>query len=194
MLFNAIAGLAHADALPIPATRYPSGTRITYFPAVSNATMDCQWGFICEGNVPLFHLQLQDQLHRITGWAQYAVWNHSHKKMQFVVYASQYAPDIDLERRPWSRAAFDDFRAAIHAQGYKPLRDEPSLLPKGGDGGTVAALQRSGPDDLIVVAAWTSSHEVEAIAVFSHRSPGARRVALTYLARQVRAAIHDISG
>jgi len=170
---------------------YPPGTLISYFPAVRNVTMDCQWGFFCEGNVPLFHLHPQDQLHRISGWAQYAVWRHDHKRLQFVVYASEYADQIDLEGHPASEAAFSDFRAAIRVQHYELRRVGLPLLPEGLDGGAVVAVQRSGPDDLVAMAAWTGSREVEALTVFAHRSPTARRVALTDLSWQVWTAIHD---
>lgn len=194
VLLGGITSPASADTAGIPASLYPSGTRITDFPSVSNSTMDCQWGFFCEGSLPVFHLQPQDELQRVGGWAQYAVWQHDNKRMHFVAYGSQCTPARDWVGRPWSRSAFDDFQAAILAQGYQRLRGTLGLLPKGLDGGASASLQRCGPDDLIAMAAWAGSREVEALAVFGHRSPGSRRFALTILARQLRAATHDIPG
>jgi hypothetical protein len=76
-----------AAPLYIPATVYPPGTHIAYRPVLTNAEMDCLWGFFCEGNVPLFHFQTQDQLHRVDGWAQFAgVQRRGRTSMAFEFY------------------------------------------------------------------------------------------------------------
>jgi len=174
----------------IPATSYPAGAHIAYSPSVSNHQLDCSWGFFCEGNVPLFHFQTQDQLHRIGGWAMYAGWRHHRSSMQFALYASHYQAGVDSNRNPWNRAAFDDLLLATRAQGYVPLRHVARLLPARVAGGDMDELQRSGLKDLMVMAGWSGSLEVEAIVVFDHGSATARQMATHYLTRQVQAAMH----
>ena len=180
---------ANAAKPRIPASYYPAGTHITYFATLSNHRLDCMWGFFCEGQLPLFHVQTQDQLHRTSGWAQYATWRRHHEKMQFVVYGSTYAAGADSAGTPWSQAAFDDLLLATHVNGYLPLRHMPRLLPATAPGGSIAELQLSGSLDLVVMACWTGSQEVEAIVVFDHRSSSDRKMALRDLAQQVRVAI-----
>jgi hypothetical protein len=174
----------------IPATSYPAGAHIAYSPSVSNHQLDCTWGFFCEGNVPLFHFQMQDQLHRIGGWAQYAGWRHHRNSMQFALYASHYQTGVDSDANAWSRAAFDDLLLATHAQGYVSLRHVARLLPAQTAGGAIDELQRAGSKDLLVMACWSGSLEVEAIVVFDHGSTTARQMATHYLTQQVQAAMH----
>lgn len=174
----------------IPATSYPAGAHIAYLPSVSNHQLDCSWGFFCEGNVPLFHFQTQDRLHRIGGWAMYAGWRHNRSSMQFALYASHFQTGVDSDGNPWNRAAFDDLVLATHAQGYIPLRHFARLLPARVAGGDIDELQRSGSKDLIVMAGWSGSLEVEAIVVFDHGSTTARQMATHYLTLQVQAAMH----
>src|SRR5436305_6416330 len=51
-----------ASSLRIPATVYPPGAHVGYHPVLTNAEMDCMWGFICEGGgPPNFHFATQDR-------------------------------------------------------------------------------------------------------------------------------------
>jgi hypothetical protein len=174
----------------IPATSYPAGAHIAHLPSVSNHELDCSWGFFCEGNVPLFHFQTQDQLHRIGGWAMYAGWRHHRSSMQFALFASQYEAGVDADGTAWSRAAFDDLLVATHAHSYVPLRHVARLLPARVARGDIDELQRSGSKDLVVMACWSGSLEVEALVVFDHGSATARQMATHYLTQQVQAAMH----
>lgn len=179
---------AHAAKARIPARFYPSGAHLGFTANLSNHQMDCQWGFFCEGPVPLFHFRRQDDLHRLGGWAQYAGWHRHHRSMLFALYASRYADGVDIDGVPWSRAALNDLVQATRSHHYIPLQHPPRLLPAGMKGVSFAALQRSGTDDLVVMACAGGQYEVEALVVFDHRSPSARTLALYDLAQQVRAA------
>ena len=191
----ALAGLATtqpatAANLRLPATLYPRGAHITYRPSLSNDAMDCLWGFFCEGNVPLFHVQTQDQLHRADGWGQFAgLRRHGQMVMAFELFASHYAPGADQQGMAWSAAAFDDFLQVSLLQGYTPAPHISQLLPRGVGGASGALLQSSGKDDLLVMACWRGSAEVEAIATFPQRSQTLRAVAVRDLSQQVAAAL-----
>jgi hypothetical protein len=194
--FGVAAALTSQDVqaapLRIPAAIYPPSAHIAYRPALTNQDMDCVWGFFCEGNVPLFHFATQDQLHRVDGWAQFAGWRHQGKMlMAFALFASHYAPASDTGGVPWSARAFADLRVAIRAHGYAPLRHLPRLMPATDRGGSLAELESSGGSDLVVMACWTGSLEVEAIAMYDHHSLWAQRTALTDLTLQVQAALHS---
>jgi hypothetical protein len=190
-----LAGLATAQPATaagprLPATLYPIGAHTTYRPSLSNEDMDCLWGFFCEGNVPLFHFQTQDQLHRTDGWGQFAgVQRHGQMVMAFELFASHYAPGVDREGIAWSTAGFHDFLYASRLQGYTLVPHISHLLPRGNAGTSVALLQRGGPDDLVVMASWMGSTEIEAIATFPHRSQTLRAIAVRSLAQQVAAAL-----
>src|SRR5579864_8204833 len=87
---------ASPDARPVPRTLYPARAHLTYYPSLSNAQVDCQWGFQCAGDDgyptdSLFHLQTQDELHRIGGWAQDGVVNQRKRLMLFFVFTSHYS-------------------------------------------------------------------------------------------------------
>jgi hypothetical protein len=72
----AVQSYALADAPRISASLYPAHTRITQFPSLTNQQMDCDWGFACQNgqavtSAQMFHLRTEDDLHRLSGWAQF---------------------------------------------------------------------------------------------------------------------------
>src|SRR5579859_6664562 len=155
-----IAGLsmngAYAATPRLPAALYPSGAHITYRPSISNESMDCMWGFYCEGSIALFHFQSETELHRAGGGGQFAgVRAHRRMTMAFELFASRYDTGIDDNGNSWAAVAFADFCAAVQAHNYHPIRINRGLLPHGSQGAWTAQLQRSGTSDLIVMAAWT---------------------------------------
>ena len=186
---------AQAAALRIPAAVYPPGAHIGYRPALTNAEMDCLWGFFCEGHLPLFHFRMQDQLHRVAGWAQFAgVQRHGRTTMAFALFVSSYDSVPDEAGIAWSKQAFLDLEAALQAQGYHRDRHGTALLPAVPQGGTLVAMQPSGKQDLVVIALWSGPLEIEGIALYDHRPPSARQTAWASLALQVHLAWHGGTG
>jgi hypothetical protein len=178
-----------AAPLRIPAAVYPPGAHIGYRPVLTNAEMDCLWGFFCEGNVPLFHFEMQDQLHRVAGWGQFAgVQHHGRTTMAFELFVSRYDPVPDEMGTPWSERAFLDLQLAIHAQGYLLDRRDADLLSAASGGGTLVAVQHLGKQDLVVMASWSGTLEIEGIALYDDRPPTARQTAWASLARQMHLA------
>jgi hypothetical protein len=178
---------AGAEASALSASLYPRGAVITYRPDVSNHTMDCLWGFLCEGDVSLYHSRLQDDLHRLGGWAQFAgLHRHSRLSMAFELFASRYAPDPTDQNVPWAGAALTDFGRALQAHSYTMMSSPPRLL--GRDSIGAQTVERSGKD-MVVMAAWSGHTEVEAIVAFYQASSTARRAAIGMPAQQVRRAL-----
>jgi hypothetical protein len=183
-----LTGTAGAASAPVPAGLYPVGAGISYRPAVSNHTMDCLWGFSCEGQVSLFHSRLESDLHRTGGWAQFAGVHHRGQlSMAFELFASRYGPGVNAADIPWGGAALADFLGTLRAHDYHPLGNAPHLVGAGGTSSQVVA--QTGGKDIVVMAAWNGRTEVEAIVAFYRASPAARRAAIGQLARQVRRAI-----
>jgi hypothetical protein len=182
---------AGAASARLPAALYPPGAHIGYDPSLSNHDFDCTWGFMCEDGIPLFHFATQDALHRAGGWAQFAAWRHVHSRMTFALYVSSYEATLDPQGRPWSRDAFDDLLRATHVQGYGQVRHLPSLVRPGTNADAIAELQPSGSNDIMVMAYWGATTEIEALAVFDHGAAGSRRTATRYLTRQVLAAMDE---
>jgi hypothetical protein len=179
-------GPAHAAPARIPPSMYPTGAHITYQAAMSDETMDCMWGFFCEGGLPVFHFSTERDLHRAGGWGQFAGWHNN--AMTFELFVSHYENELNDQGSPWSAAAFADFAAALRANGYSPLRLASRIRPQATTGGVLTEIQYNGPRDLVVMARWFGSTEIEALAMFSHRSQAARHTALVDLAHQVHAA------
>jgi len=184
---------ARANSLHISATLYPAHTRISQLSPLSNQEMDCDWSFGCQNGQPIygtwvFHLRSQDDLHRLSGWAQFGDTGSHTERMLFAVYASGYSSG-DSDGLPWNVAAFSDFRAATLGSGYTDLDRVPQLVPKGMLGNVGAELLRSRSGDVIAMACWVGSVEVEGIAVYVHGMPLQRRIALSSLARQIRSAV-----
>jgi hypothetical protein len=182
---------AAANAAParIPTRMYPTGAHVTYLPSMSDETMDCMWGFFCEGSVPIFHFSTEKDLHRTGGWGQFAGW-HNHA-MTFELFVSHYDSGVNEPSTRWSAAAFADFAAALRANGYSPLLLSARIRPQVTTGGLLTEIQYNGPRDIVVMARWFGSTEIEALAMFSHRSHSARYTALADLAQQVHAAEGD---
>ncbi len=181
----------HAAAAPlgVPAPAYPLGAEISYRPALTNAEMDCLWNFFCEGGVPLFHLTSQDQLRRVAGWAQFAGVHHRGRMaMAFQLFVSRYSAVPDTTGTTWSEVAFLDLTRSIHAQHYRQKSAARELLPAPQGGGALVAVQRSGDQDLVIMARWTGSLEIEGIASYDHGSRTARQTAFASLALQIHLA------
>jgi hypothetical protein len=182
-------GGVQAAAPRLPATLYPAGARISYNPSLSNHSMDCMWGFVCEGYVPLFHTVTQDGLQRKAGWDQLAsIPQRRGPRIVFWLFASRYAPASDDSAKPWSAWAFEDLHRQINAHGYARLGGSFHLLPPASLGASLAAREQTGGWDLVVMAAWSGDIEVESIVMYPHRSP-IRAAVVASLARQVRAAL-----
>lgn len=178
-----------ATPLGIPASVYPPGAHIGYRPILTNADMDCIWGFLCESGLPNFHVTTQDALHRIDGWAQFAgIQRRGRTTMAFELFVSRYDSGPDLTGTPWSERAFGDLRATLHAQGYLLDRRHTDLLPAAREGGALVAVQHAGVQDLVVMATWSGALEVEGIALYDHRPLAARQTAWTSLALQIHLA------
>jgi hypothetical protein len=179
-----------AAPLRIPAAVYPPGAHIGYRPALTNAEMDCMWGFVCEGgHLPNFHFRTQDELGRLTGWGQFAGIQHEGRTtMAFELFVSRYDPVPDETGTPWSERAFLDLEQAIHAQGYLLHPRDADPLPEAREGGTLVAVQHLGKQDLVVMASWSGTLESEGIALYDHRLPAVRQTAWTSLALQIHVA------
>ncbi|HLJ67808.1 MAG TPA: hypothetical protein VKX16_10665 [Chloroflexota bacterium] len=183
----------HAASLRIQATSYPPHTRLTQLSPLSNSQMDCDWSFTCANgspvtSAPVFHFNTQDELHRLTGWAQFGDSGRRATRMLFAVFASRYSTD-DSGGLPWNVRAFSDFRTALMAQRYRDISRVPPLLPAGQVGNTSEQLASSASGDVVAMACWTGSIEVEGLAVYAHGSKTQRHLAVRYLARQIRVAV-----
>lgn len=152
--------------------------------------MDCLWGFVCEGgNISNFHLTPQDHLHRLGGWAQFAgIQQYGRMTMAFQLFASSYDPAPGETGTPWSEWAFRDLALALHDQGYSFDRRHAGLIVSGHEGGRLLAVQPLGAQDLVVMAGWSGSFEVEGIALYRHGSRAAKHTAWTSLALQLHLA------
>jgi hypothetical protein len=184
-----LSGSVWAAQARVPASSYPAGAHIAYHPTFSNHQMDCAWGFFCEGNVPLFHYFTQDQLHRLSGWAESAASRSRGTIIAFQLFASRYDPQVGDDGTPWNVRAFQDLATTTHDHGYRPLPSAPALVPDAARGGVLAESKTSGHSELLVMACWTGSVEVEAIAMFDRHSAGAHSAALADLSRQVTVAM-----
>jgi hypothetical protein len=179
-----------ASSPRIPAAAYPPGAHIGYRPVLTNAEMDCMWGFVCDGPVPNFHFVTQDELHRVAGWAQFAgIQHYGRMLMSFELFVSRYDPVPDTVGTLWSKRAYLDLTSAIRAQGYRLGGRATDVLPPLPDGDALVAVQHLGKQDLVVMAARSETLEVEGIALYEHRPPAARQTAWASLARQVRLAL-----
>lgn len=184
---------AGAASSRLPASLYPAGANVTYRSAVSNHTMDCLWGFFCEGDVPLFHNQTESGLRRAGGWAQFAgVHRNGQLSMAFELFASRYGPGVNATDIPWAGVALADFQAALQAHRYSPVNKGPRLVAASGVSAQVVA--QTGRKDIVVMAAWNGRTEVEAMVAFYRASPPARRAAVRLLAQQVRRAVTITTG
>lgn len=176
---------------------YPVHTRIIDLPHLTNVQMDCKWGFSCEGgkavrSAPIFHFQSQDDLHRLDGWARFGDRQSPAPRMLFAIFASRYSSSSD-DGLPWNVEAFSDFRGALMRSGYNDLSlaRTPRLIPRGTIGNTSLQIVRSRDADVLAIACWTRSIEVEGIAVYAHGSVKQYRLALHALTRQARAAVNS---
>jgi hypothetical protein len=180
-----------AAPLRIPATLYPTGAHIGYRPVLTNAEVDCMWGFTCEGGyIPNFHFRTQDLLHRLSGWGQFAgVQQHGRTTMAFELFAGRYDPASDETGTSWSERAVIDLQAALHVQGYRQVRRNADAILGGHVSSPLLAVQHLGKQDLVVMACRSGSLELEGIALYDHRLPAAKRIAWNSLALQIHRAV-----
>lgn len=175
---------------------YPPHTRITAVAPLSNLQMDCDWGFDCEGGkpvgtAPVFHLHTEDELHRLSRWAQFGDATGRGHRMLFALFASTYDP-VPLAGLPGNIMAFTDFRSVLMLNGYRDLPRYPRLLPRGALGNSSAQLAPSRDGDVLAMSCWTGSFEVEGIVIYRHGSPTAHRLAVHNMSRQIRAALREL--
>lgn len=182
----------HAESSPpLPATLYPPHTRISVVDPLSNVQMDCDWGFDClngepVSTAPIFHLHTQDDLHRLSGWAQFGDASSHGSRMLFAAFASTYDQAM-TNGMPGNVMAFTDFRMVLMMEGYRDLLHYPHLLPRGALGNSSVQLARSRGGDVLAMSCWTGAIEVEGVVLYRHGSPKVRRLAMDDLSRQVRA-------
>lgn len=177
---------------------YPPHTQISMVDPLSNNQMDCDWGFSCEGNqpvtsVPLFHLRTQDDLHRLSGWAQFGNTPGGSSRMLFAVFASRYSPTTE-QGMPWNVLAFSDFRAVLISDMYNEVDHFPRLIPKGQVGNSSAQLLLSRDGDMLAMTCWVGSIEVEGVAIYAHGSKAQHQLAVKDLSRQIRTAVNEMLG
>ena len=177
----------------IPVTLYPAHAAVTSVPVVSNGQMDCEWGFVCQQGQPLtqqplFHLNTQDDLHRLSGWAQFGKSRLHEQQMLFALFGSRYSPD-DSQGMPWNVHAFSDFRGALLEEGYRDADRVPRLAPQDVVANDSLQELRTRGMDILAMACWTGSIEVEGVVIFQHGSRATHRVALRSLTLQMRAAV-----
>lgn len=197
MLLAIIPGHAVASPSPLPANLYPARTSITSTMDLSNVEMDCTWGFVCpEGGprpgTPLFHFRTQDAMHRTMGWAQFGDTLSRKYPMLFALYASRYGAGSD-NGMPWNVRAFADFRTALIVASYTDIDPVPRLFPAGQIGVSSEQVLRSKDGDILAMACWTGSIEVEGMVIYPHRSNAAATIALRSLTNQIRLAVKSLS-
>lgn len=173
---------AAATKPAIPPGLYPAGASIGFRPHVSNHQLDCLWSFYCEGHLALFHTETQDQLERTGGWAEFAGARLDGGRMGFELFSSIYAAN-------WSKRAYENLIVAIENHGYSPLGGH-SLRLSNGNGGSMAELQPNGRSDIVVMACWTGTREVEGLVYFAH-SARAQHDALRFVRRQIGQALRQ---
>jgi hypothetical protein len=81
-----------------------------------------------------------------------------------------------------------DLAYALDAHGYNKLSAQAGMLPRASGSRTVVALQRTGHQDLIVMARQQGDRLVEGIAAYDHGNSRAKWIAWTCLARQIERA------
>lgn len=194
MLAAAFLYSSPAFAAPGSAPPIRLATTTTILRNVSNAQMDCDWGFVCHDGhadltAPVMHFQSQDALHRLSGFAQYSVANHQHIHM--ALFASLYSPDTSGSL-PWNVAAFADFRTALFAMGASDLSNVPPLFPAGAIGNRSAQAVTLHGHVLLAVTCWTGTTEIEAIATYPQALHPGRQLVLDTLAAQSLTALHDL--
>ena len=175
----------------LPTAVYPAGAHIGYRPELTNAEMDCMWGFVCEGGrIPNFHFRTEEDLGRLAGWGQFAARQHNGRTtMAFGLFVSRYDAVRATTGTSSSEHAFQDLKAAIRAQRYHPDPRGRQLLPAERQGGTLVALQHLDTQDLVVMACWSGDLEVEGITLYDRWSEAARQTAQTSLALQIHLAL-----
>lgn len=189
--------VTHAASLTqISPSLYPPHTQISTLDPLSNSQMDCDWGFSCQGDqpvtsAPLFHLRTQDDLHRLSGWAQFGNTPGGANRMLFAVFASRYSPTAK-QGMPWNVLAFSDFRAVLISDMYQEINHFPRLIPKAQVGNSSAQILQSRDGDMLAMTCWVGSIEVEGIAIYAHGSKAQHQLAVKDLSRQIRTAVSQM--
>lgn len=192
------AGNAGAVDGRLSAKLYPSGTRLTYQPRVSNAEMDFDWGFVSDCHQPatrvsqphvqsLFHLRSQDQLHRTSGWSQMANSLQGDRLTQFILYSSRYAGVNNPTGIRWSQVAMRDLELAVWLHGYRRLSRRALQLPFSRTGSSLVIFRRYGTVSVLLLAHQHGNREVEGM-VSSTAGPPALHRLWRALVQQVQVA------
>jgi hypothetical protein len=165
----------------IPARLYPRQERIVYEATVSNARLDCAWGFDCSRvpPAPTLHCSRQDALGRVGGWLQ-TTDGDARYAPTFALAASTYpargAPT------PASRARAD-LAVAAEANGFVPVPPPP--LP----GAHVTALRLTDGDVVVdLLGADVAGEEVEGYVLWTRGHNNGPRLERDLVA-QVRYAL-----
>lgn len=177
----------HAEpALPVPASYFPAGSWIDFHPAVTNADMDRWWGRDANGN-PMMHVLSEDLLARQSGWLESSFRRVGNGYVYFALFRSEYGslPDGSLG----NTAAFKDWRSGVSDINGLPLaRTQPAgILPSGtaGQAETRVLTTANGGPSVTIAAWWGTTHEVEALGIFTGKLMTMQRVK-RMLADQVR--------
>lgn len=186
-------GVTRAAPMKIPSSLYPAGAHVTFDATLTNAQVDCLWNFFCDGGIPLYHSYSQEQLQRQSGWGEFAGFHRGHTIQNFELFASQYLAGLTPAGTPYSMLAFDDLVQTSRSYGYVRLSTQPRLLASGVPGGTIAEELHDGTSVLIIMAAWSGTQDVEAIALVDGGSKSVLQVTVNELEGQVRWA-GELSG
>lgn len=166
---------------------YPPGSHVYTFKHVNNATVDCDWNFVCEQGTPLYHQLTQEQLGRLSGWARTSVYVKGQETVMFVVYVSRYGDNVPVSN---AIRAWDDFRSTLANPRlgwiYKPGKEYV-----GSDGyfAQFTWQPHNHHQHTWAMAAVHGNIEVEGVVIADY--PVIPKHELNnYLARQVRAALY----
>jgi len=176
------AGTLAANA-PLAASLYPAGAHISYRPHLSNLQMDCMWGFLCDGGVVLFHTTSESNLHRLSGWGEFA--SSGDDGPSFELFASHYGSGANYDGTPWAQGAFADLALASRSHGYRPVHLSQIHLTSLDPSHVLTAQVPCGASSLLVMAWWDGTAEVEAIVAYNRKPASERHIAVTDLVRQV---------
>lgn len=183
------ASTAHADETagpfahgPIPHRSFPHGAVVLYYPTMTNADVDREWGFDesdpTQAPAPMFHEQTQDNLGRRYGWLEEA--GYTTKPLTFVVWRNTYTTSQQ------AAYAAGDFGLTLMTMGaHQDTTPSPMTHPAS----VLTLWTYRGSDRVYVfVAYWRAHVEVEAAAMAT-RKPGAIRRLVPIVEQLARVAM-----
>lgn len=173
----------------VPASLYPSGSRISFNADLSNEGMDALWDLDAEGE-PLMHAYPQRVFLRQSGWMEQSFLQHGKQIAWFILFASSYGTFSNGQNG--NVVAYRDLRVMLTKWWHAGLaaKQPQSILPAGASGETetrVIPKLDDGPF-LVTSAWWGDRREIEAIAYSSSPRLVGRARLRRMLAAQVRYA------